>query len=316
MTGMDRTSVVPASAFDTSTVVVNGGVAGVMSNVMAEVERMLERVAQCPHDDFTEVTSHYLRAGGKRVRARLAVLSAAAGAGGHVPVRSRAAVVKAAAVVELVHVASLHHDDVMDRATTRRGVASVNYRWDDRTALLAGDYLLAQAAMVGAMLGPEAVAAQATALTRLVNGQVAETWRTATDDESAAYLRTVKDKTGALFGLAAQLGAIAVRANRPTRKALERFGETYGVAFQMADDLRDTLPAAVTGKDPDQDVRNGVRGLPAIPAADPAGAEGGLDVRLALTEARRLASLLPPGPHVGGLVRMCDDLDRSLATVA
>jgi heptaprenyl diphosphate synthase len=224
------------------------------------VEALLRDAARCPGDPFlTEVAGHLIGAGGKRLRPALALLAAGFG-----PRPTSHLVYRAAAAVELVHVASLYHDDVMDEAATRRGVASVNARWTNRIAILGGDYLVARAAELCAPMGADAITEQATVLSTLVRGQLRECVgvKPGTDPERF-YLGVVADKTAALFVLATTLGARASGASDEVVATLRAYGRNLGIAFQLGDDVRDVaLPGSASGTD----LRQGVRTLPVLRA--------------------------------------------------
>ena len=159
----------------------------------------------------TEAAQHIIAAGGKRFRPLLVVLGVAPR-----PVRAAADdVVKAAVVVELTHVASLYHDDVMDEAELRRGSDSANARWGNTVAILVGDLLFARASDIVAELGPEFVQLQARTFSRLVQGQIAETVGPADgQDPLDHYLQVVADKTGSLIATSALFGAKLSGATR------------------------------------------------------------------------------------------------------
>ncbi|WP_424531209.1 polyprenyl synthetase family protein [Sphaerisporangium viridialbum] len=229
-----------------------------------EVETLLGATLRNPGDPFlTTVATHLLAAGGKRVRPALVLLAARFGEHPDNP-----AVVRAAAAVELMHVASLYHDDVMDEAATRRGVPSVNARWGNRVAILAGDYLVAKAAELAAPLGAPAMEELARMLTRLVTGQLRETVGADRHaDPERYYMSVIADKTAALFTLAARLGAHASGADAEVRAALGAYGEALGIAFQLSDDVLDlTQPSARAGKPANADLRQGVATLPVLRA--------------------------------------------------
>ena len=255
-----------------------------MDDALAEwVAEATERMDRLIRDDIavsgdpflTATATHLLDAGGKRLRPLLVLLAAQYGD------RERPGVVPAAAVVELVHLASLHHDDVVDRSATRRGVDSVNRRWGNHTAVLVGDYLVARAAMLGAALGRESVADQAHTLTRLVRGQLREaTGATAGQDPEQHYLEVVADKTASLFALAARLGARAGGAPPAVTRALGDYGEALGIAFQLADDLLD-----LSAKPEHADLRSGVHTMPVLRALRERG-----------SDAARLRRILARGP--------------------
>lgn len=229
---------------------------------MTEVEERLEREVRSEADFVTEACRHLLHAGGKRFRPLLALLSAHAGQGVNDDV------VTAACVVELTHLASLYHDDVMDEAVIRRGASSANAVWDNHVAILAGDWLFARSSALTARLGPEAVAIQAETFGRLVEGQILETRAgLPTDDPLQHYLRVVAGKTGSLIATSARYGAMFGGATPEVVAALTGYGERVGVAFQLADDILDLAADAQTlGKAPGTDLREGVPTLPTLMA--------------------------------------------------
>jgi heptaprenyl diphosphate synthase len=177
-------------------------------------------------------------------------------------------------VVELTHLATLYHDDVMDEATLRRGVPTANARWDNTIAILTGDYLFAKASMLLADLGPEAVRLQAATFERLVTGQINECIDPAPGESAIDhYLNVLEDKTGSLIATSARFGALLSGASPTVVEQLTRFGETFGVAFQLADDIIDIAgDAEQSGKVPGTDLREGVPTLPtlyALASTDP-----------------------------------------------
>jgi heptaprenyl diphosphate synthase len=175
-------------------------------------------------------------------------------------------VVPSAIVVELTHLATLYHDDVMDEAPVRRGAPSANSRWSNSVAILVGDYLFARAATVAASLGPEAVRIQARTFARLVHGQIAETVGPRDgDDPIKHYLNVIAEKTGSLIATSARFGGMFSGAAPPVIEALARYGETIGVAFQLSDDLLDiSSESTQSGKTPGTDLREGVPTLPVL----------------------------------------------------
>ena len=236
---------------------------------MVVVEDALARhvVSRTPY--VTEAASHLLAAGGKRFRPLLVLLAAEAGETPDAP-----EVVDAACVVELTHVGSLYHDDVMDEAALRRGADSANARWDNHVAILTGDFLFAKSSELTAGLGPDAVRIQAETFARLVEGQILETVPPAEgEDPLAHYLDVVAGKTGSLIATAAQYGARFGGASREVEEALTRYGEIVGSAFQLSDDILDIASeSGESGKTPGTDLREGVPTLPVLmarAAADP-----------------------------------------------
>ncbi|MEU6586923.1 polyprenyl synthetase family protein [Nocardia sp. NPDC046763] len=237
------------------------GVAGTVRAGLAAVERALE--SELAHDDplLSEVAMHLIRAGGKRFRPLFTLLAAQLGPNPEDPL-----VVVSATVVELVHLATLYHDDVMDGAHVRRGALSANARWDNRIAVFGGDYLFARASRLGARLGPDGVTTMANAFGELVDGQARETAGAAPDsDPIGHYLRVVHEKTGSLIATAARYGGLYSGASAGDTERLYRLGAAVGTAFQIADDIIDiTSAASESGKTPGTDLREGVRTLPVL----------------------------------------------------
>ena len=236
-----------------------------------EVERELSTAVGADMPFVTEAARHLLDAGGKRFRPLLVLLAAEFGD------RDASEVLSAAQVVELTHVATLYHDDVMDEAALRRGAQSANARWDNSVAILVGDYLFARASIIVATLGPEAVDIQARTFGRLVQGQIRETLGPRDgQDPLAHYLSVVADKTGSLIATSARFGAKCAGAPSDVEAALTEFGERIGSCFQLSDDIIDVASeAGDLGKTPGTDLREGVPTLPALLAmasTDPADA--------------------------------------------
>jgi len=204
------------------------------------------------------VTRYLLEAGGKRARPLLLLLTAHLGAGIDDDVLS------AAELVEITHLASLYHDDVMDEADTRRGVPSTHTVWGNSVAILAGDLLFARAGQIAAPLGSEVAVLQARTFERLCLGQLHETLGPGDEDPVAHYLQVLSDKTGSLIAAAAELGVVVSGADDAYREPLRLFGERIGVAFQIIDDVIDLSADPETGKDQGNDVRAGVATLPVL----------------------------------------------------
>lgn len=212
-------------------------------------------------DEIANVTSRYLlNAGGKRVRPMLALLTAHLG-GGSVP-----DVVTAATAIEITHLASLYHDDVMDDADKRRGIPSAQTVWGNSVAILTGDLLFARASQLMARLGERAIRLQADTFERLVLGQLHETVGAQGDtDPVAHYIQVLADKTGSLIAAAAQAGIVFSGAPDEYERPVVLFGEKIGVAFQLIDDVIDLSPQPQsTGKVPGTDLRAGVATLPLL----------------------------------------------------
>jgi len=241
---------------------------------MERVEKALDEAVRHVDGFISEASGHLLAAGGKRFRPLLTILAAQLGPEpGSVPDD----VVKAAVVVELTHLASLYHDDVMDDAPLRRGAVSANARWGNTVAILTGDLLFARASQVVADLGAEAVRVQAETFEVLCAGQIHETVGPAEgQDPVEHYLRVLAEKTGSLIATAGRFGATFGGCDPATVDVLRLYGERIGVAFQLADDLIDLASqSSESGKTPGTDLREGVPTLPVLLArrsADPADA--------------------------------------------
>ncbi len=237
-----------------------------------EVElRLREAVAHS--DELADTVSrHLVEAGGKRVRPMLALLAA------HLGDPTRPEVLDAAVVVELTHLATLYHDDVMDSAPTRRGAPSVHALWGNSVAILTGDLLFARASRVVAGLGPQAVRIQAATFERLCLGQLHETVGPRPGEDAVEhYIGVLSDKTGSLIATSGRFGAMFAGCSREVTDVLVDYGEKVGVAFQLADDVIDlSSDPAVTGKTPGTDLREGVPTLPVL-LARRAAAEGDAD---------------------------------------
>lgn len=227
---------------------------------LIEVEEgLLNEVAFA--DDMADVTSRYLlEAGGKRIRPVLTLLTAQLGEG------NNHAVITAAQAVEITHLASLYHDDVMDEAEMRRGVPSAQNVWGNSVAILTGDLLFARASKLVAGLGEGAIKLQADTFERLCLGQLHETIGPRGDDDPIEhYLQVLADKTGSLIAAAAQMGVIFSNAPEEFAAPVVAFGEKIGVAFQLIDDVIDLAePEAETGKPQGTDLRSGVATLPLL----------------------------------------------------
>jgi len=222
-------------------------------------ERLRDAVTNS--DELADETSrHLVNAGGKRLRPLLTLLTAELGDG------TRPEVLDAAVVVELTHLATLYHDDVMDSAPLRRGVTSAHEVWGNSVAILTGDLLFARASVMVAGLGPEAVRLQAQTFERLCLGQLHETvGPRPEDDPTAHYLQVLSDKTASLLATSARFGARFAGCPAQVVETVARYGELVGVAFQLADDVIDlSSDAGTTGKTPGTDLREHVPTLPVL----------------------------------------------------
>ncbi|WP_133914794.1 polyprenyl synthetase family protein [Streptomyces sp. NBC_00582] len=227
---------------------------------LAAVEEGLLEATKSEVPFITEAAQHLLRAGGKRFRPLLVMLAARFG-DPYAP-----GVVPSAVVVELTHLATLYHDDVMDEAAVRRGVPSANARWGNSLAVLTGDFLFARASHILADLGPEAVRVQAEAFERLVTGQILETAGPVDGrDPVDHYLDVLGGKTGSLVAVSCRFGAMMSGADETVVDVLTQYGERLGVAFQLADDVLDIASDShESGKTPGTDLREGVPTLPVL----------------------------------------------------
>ncbi|MFE3743358.1 polyprenyl synthetase family protein [Streptomyces sp. NPDC059096] len=227
---------------------------------LAAVEAGLLDATKSEVPFITEAAQHLVRAGGKRFRPLLVMLASQFG-DPYAP-----GVVPAAVVVELTHLATLYHDDVMDEAEVRRGVESANARWDNSVAVLTGDFLFARASHILADLGPEAVRVQAEAFERLVTGQILETAGPRGGiDPVSHYLDVISGKTGSLITVAGRFGAMMSGADETVVDILTQYGERLGVAFQLADDVLDIASDShESGKTPGTDLREGIPTLPVL----------------------------------------------------
>ena len=227
---------------------------------LARVEASLMETAHPDDELFTEASRHSIAAGGKRFRALLVLLAAQFGD----PKDAR--VTQAAVAIELTHLATLFHDDVMDEADVRRGRPSVNSRWSNSVAILTGDFLFAEASRILADLGPEAVRIQAETFSRLVAGQMAETIGPRPDqDPLDHYMHVITEKTGSLIATAGRFGALFSGAPAEVAARIAMACEQLGVAWQLSDDVIDIASdSAQSGKTPGTDLRQGVRTLPVL----------------------------------------------------
>ncbi|WP_051838456.1 polyprenyl synthetase family protein [Streptomyces sp. NRRL WC-3742] len=291
-------------------------------DLVARLRRRLDQVEQrlldVTHGDGThpaaEATGHLISAGGKRLRPLLALLGAEFGD------PSASGVVDAAVITELVHVASLHHDDVMDSAPTRHGVPSVNAQWGNTLAVLTGDLLLARIARLAAELGEGAVRLYADTADRLVRGQLRElSSPPGPEGQPEHHFSVIADKSGSLISASIRLGALQAGAPPEAERALAAFGEHLGSAFQISDDLLDiTSERTQSGKQPGTDLAMGVPTLPVILAlADTSTAA----TSAAATELRDLLEYAdlseePARARALALLRTSPALDQTRAVLA
>jgi heptaprenyl diphosphate synthase len=226
------------------------------------VEQALLDAVRTPDAYLTEIASHLISAGGKRLRPVMTIV--ASRVGNDAPAIEEA--VLGGISCELVHLGSLYHDDVMDESMTRRGVDTVNAKWGNLQAILAGDFLLARASEIAASLGTEVAGLLARTIGRLCEGQIEElrhTYTVARPVES--YLTSIDGKTASLYSTAARIGGIVAGHDRETIDLLTDYGTAYGMVFQIVDDVLDlTATDEELGKPAGHDMEEGVYTLPVL----------------------------------------------------
>lgn len=277
------------------------------------IETALERAVQADDDFLTEIASHLLLAGGKRLRPAFTLASSLIGDSD--PVASDDSVL-VAITVELVHLGSLYHDDVMDDADKRHSVESVNFRWGNLKAILAGDFLLAKASEIAAAHGTEIAELLAATIGRLCEGQIRELQRiydlSRTEEQ---YLLAIGGKTAALYASACRIGGLYAARPRSEIDLLTDFGFAYGMAFQVVDDILDiSASEEQIGKPAGNDMVEGVYTLPVIRYL--AGENDGrlanlLGKKLSLDERDEARDILRPHPVMDSAVetamKYCDE---------
>ncbi|MEX1162350.1 MAG: polyprenyl synthetase family protein [Nitriliruptor sp.] len=291
-----------------------------VADTLERVEGKLHEQARSSHAFVDEAARYLIEAGGKRFRPLMVALAGHLGPDGTAAGedRQRAELVDAGVIVELVHLATLYHDDVIDEATARRGAPSANSRWDNTVAILTGDYLFACASALSADLGVEVTRIMASTLAELCEGQIREVQGSMSallpdvptlDPTLEHYLEVISGKTASLIATSCRYGALLSGVDRDGVEAAARYGWNVGVAFQLSDDILDIASDHETsGKTPGTDLREGVRTLPVLYALkdDPGGELEGL-----------LAGGAPDDADVARaleLLRSCDALDRARTT--
>lgn len=231
---------------------------------LERVEEVLRRTVSSDQPLVHEAALHLIAAGGKRFRPMLAVLASHAGD------PSDARVLSCAAAIELTHLATLYHDDVIDATSIRRGVPTVNAVYGDPIAVLSGDFLFARAAGLAADLGPYVTKRLADTIATVCEGVIIEAgWMGRRDIPAQGYLDVIARKTASLIATSCHLGAWIAGADPAAVAALTEFGEALGMAFQLADDILDIDGyEAESGKTPGTDLRAGVLTLPALRTLD------------------------------------------------
>jgi heptaprenyl diphosphate synthase len=227
----------------------------------ARIEAALHAAVRTSDPYLDEIASHLIVAGGKRLRPVLTVVSAQVAGG-----PSSDDAVQGGISCELVQTGSLYHDDVIDESYSRRGVETVNAKWGNLQAILAGDFLLSRASEIAASLGAEVAALLARTIGRLCEGEIEQlrhTYNSARPESS--YLSSIGGKTAALFATAARIGGLVAGLDRPQIDALTEFGQAYGMVFQIVDDILDiTATEEALGKPVGHDLVEGVYTLPVL----------------------------------------------------
>jgi heptaprenyl diphosphate synthase len=285
-----------------------------MDDQMGRIEVALRQAVTTSEPHLTEMASHLIVAGGKRLRPVLAV---AAALSTHDDASDD--VIQGGVSCELVHLGSLYHDDVLDEAEIRRTVPSVNARWGNIRAIVAGDFLLARASVIAASLGAEVAGLLGFTIGRLCEGEIAELQGTfSVTRTEAAYFDSIDGKTASLFSTACRIGGIVADLERGAIDTLTEYGTKLGLVFQIVDDILDvTATEAELGKPAGHDLVEGVYSLPVIRAL--AGGDS------AAGELRDLLGGPIEGPELdkalgivrsGSGVRSAIDTARQLATEA
>ncbi len=281
-----------------------------MEGDLARIEARLVDAASTDDPALTEIATHLISAGGKRVRPGFTLAAAATALSLDAPASEDA--VTGGVAVELVHLGSLYHDDVMDEAEVRRTVDSVNARWGNLRAILAGDFLLARASELAASLGVEVAALLANTIGRLCAGQLLELQHAFDVDRTEElYLRSIDGKTASLLGASCRIGGIVAGVPRDHIDALTAFGHSYGMAFQIVDDVLDLVASEEEmGKPVGHDMEEGVYTLPVLETLrGPRGAElrsmlgGPVDAATRL----RAAEIVCDGDGIDRAIRRAND---------
>lgn len=236
----------------------------VASADLDQIESILMEASEGGHGLLKESSNYLANAGGKRIRPSLAVLASMLAGGPNRKVHLLSA------AVEMTHIATLYHDDVIDDADLRRGVPSVNEKWGNTVAILAGDYLFARASALAAEVGGDVPRLLAEIVARVIRGQVRELEALFDARRTAGqYMTTIEEKTASLLEAPARIGALVGGSDDALGEAMSLFGTSFGFAYQIADDLLDLAASQEElGKQPGTDLRDGVYTLPVIYAIE------------------------------------------------
>ena len=296
------------------------GILPTLEGDLARVEAQLQAEVTSDLPFMTAVARHLVDAGGKRIRPGFALASAATGHDEDRPADQD--VVMGAVSVELVHQGSLYHDDVMDGATTRRSVPSVNANWGNHRAILAGDFLLARASQIAAELGTEVAGLLAATIGRLCEGQVQELEDGYNVDRTVEdYITSITGKTASLLGTACRVGALTGQLPRAEVEALTEFGHSYGMAFQIVDDILDVIATdEQLGKPSGNDLVEGNYTLPVLLALQTASGDELRDLLVARVNGEtgpRARALVATGPAVDAALEVARSwADKAAASLS
>ena len=228
---------------------------------LEELENRLIQISSSSDSFLTEISQYLISAGGKRFRPLIALLAGELGDG------DRKKVIDAGVSVELIHLGSLYHDDVIDDASTRRGVVSTNKKWNSTLSILAGDYLLARSSELAAeSLGLESVKLLASTYAQLVEGQTKEVqYSYNTDHGTEDYMKIIEGKTASLIRTSARLGSMASNSKQDSVTAISEWAWHNGIIFQITDDILDLSSDEQTlGKPSGNDILEGTYTLPVL----------------------------------------------------
>jgi len=275
-----------------------------------DIEASMEKSVRSDTDFVTETASYLVAAGGKRFRPMLVLLS------GYFGDPSDPRLIQGATAIEITHLATLYHDDVIDEADSRRGRPSVNARWGNNVAILTGDFLFAKASEISAELGSEVTRLLARTIATVCDGQIreVESWGR-TDQTEDAYLEVIKRKTAALIATSCRLGGMLSDAPPETIERLDDFGLALGLAFQLSDDIMDVISSEEElHKQPGQDMKLGVYTLPVLYALQDGDAGRELEILLSdgPPSGERLARALEIVRHDGSLSRARESVSNSV----
>lgn len=278
----------------------NGTLEAEIRGRLGEVEAGLEKAVRSDSDFVTEAATSLVRAGGKRFRPMLVLL------GGYFGDQTDPRLIQGSVAIEIVHLATLYHDDVVDEADSRRGRSSVNATWGNTVAILTGDFLFARASEISADLGTDVSRLLARTIALLCDGQIREVERTGRPNpDEAAYMEIIRRKTASLIATSCRLGGMLSDAQPETVERLDDLGMSLGMAFQLSDDIMDVVSThAELRKEPGQDLREGVYTLPVLYALQEQGQDG------------ELADLLADGPPDGDRFTRALDLVRTEGSLA